>query len=477
MRRLLVLLVPIYSLITGNLTQIENTLYNQDVLRSYNLEISQIDLTKMNNGATKEVKVRCNITFDYNTPQSVTYSYPSLGCGFGGSIGSLRICFDYNNIFNNNCRRLSMRIDSQEFKPDIYTRDIITNRTIISKYKLPEDSILKNFRKFNFNGMPTDLSMLSERTAYYLMSKLGMIAPYSVHTKLYINGNYFGIYSFPEPVEKVFPKIRFANDNTKGTGAIFKDLWLNDLHVKDAEDSRKGGDTNDTEFVKRVMNQINMVNLTRNNTLNLMNKYFHIPSLVELIAFNTVIGSKDDWKQRHNFNLYITRTKSGIRKIVFIPWDYDRLYGGSVGGVLGNNYWWNISATANKLSCSRLIMTPKERSLRYGITANEVAWWKNYYEQLPLDTDIPVTCDKFTSVISIALRRRISAKIKYFVNSINLTHLRTKWVTWNAQITQAVQEDNMGPSLVEMYSNQNELFNHIQQSMQKALVEANLMNF
>ena len=473
MRLLTLFFIPIFSL---NLSQIEYDLYDQNILRSYNLEISRSDLVKMNNGATKETKVRCNITFNYNTPENKTYSFPSIGCGFGGSIGSLRICFDYNNVFNGNCRRLSMRVDTQEFKPNVFTRDLITNRTSITKYKLPDDSFLKDFRKFNFNGMPTDLSMLSERTAYYLMNKLGMIAPYSVHAKLYINGNYFGIYSFVEPVEKVFAKIRFVNDGNKGEGALFKDLWLNDLHVKDAEDSRKGGDVNDTAFIRQVMNQINLVNLTRNATLDLMNKYFHIPSLVNLIAFNTVIGSKDDWRQRHNFNLYITKNKLNVRKIVFIPWDYDRLYGGSVGGVLGSNYWWNISATANPLSCSRLIMTPRERSLRYGTTANEVAWWKNYYEQLPLDTDIPVTCDKFTSVMSLALRKRIASKIKYFISSINSINLRAKWSIWNAQISQAVQADNMGPGIVEMYSNQNELYNHIQQSMQKALIESNLMS-
>lgn len=476
MRLVILFFIPIYSL---NLSNVESNLYDQNILRSYNLEISQEDLTKMNNGATKEVKVRCNITFDYNTAKNKTYSFPSIGCGFGGSIGSLRICFDYNNIFNGNCRRLSIRVDSQEFKPDVFTRDPIGNKTLIIKYKLPDDSFLKEFRKFNFNGMPADLSMLSERTAYYLMNKLGMIAPYSVHARLYINRNYFGIYSFVEPVEKVFAKVRFANDNTKGNGALFKDLWLNDLHVKDAEDSRKGGDTEDTEFVKQVMNQINLVNLTYNQThdnmFNIMNRYFNIPSLVNLIAFNTVIGSKDDWRQRHNFNLYITKTKLNIRKIVFIPWDYDRLYGGSVGGVLGNNYWWNISATANNLSCNRLIMTPKERSHKYGNTANEVVWWKNYYEQLPLDTDIPITCDKFTSIMSISLRKRIATKIKYFIASINLPELRREWSVWNSQIAQAVQEDNMGPGILEMYSNQNELYNYIQSSMQKALIEANLM--
>lgn len=434
-------------------------------------------MDKMNNGATKEVKVRCNITFDYNTPNNKTYSFPSIGCGFGGSIGSLRICFDYNNKLNGNCRRLSMRVDSQKFKSDVYIRDINSNRTLITKYKLPDDSFLKDFRKFNFNGMPADLSMLSERTAYYLANKLGMIAPYSVHARLYINGNYFGIYSFVEPVEKVFAKIRFGNDGNKGEGSLFKDLWLNDLHVKNAEDSRKGGDEKDTNFVKQVMNQINLVNLTHNATLDLMNRYFHIPSLVNLIAFNTVIGSKDDWRQRHNFILYITKTKLNVRKIIFIPWDYDRLYGDSVGGVLGNNYWWNISASANNLSCSRLLMTPKERALRYGTTVNEVSWWKNYYEQLPLDTDIPVTCDRFTSIISIALRKRIAAKIKLFANSINLPALRNKWLVWNSQITQAVQEDNMGPGIVEMYSNQDELYNYLQQNIQKALVEASLMNY
>lgn len=464
------LIVPILALSRD----IEDNLYDQNNLRSYNLEITATDLAKMNRGATKETKVNCNVTFDYNSPQAITYTYPSLGCGFGGSIGSLRICFDYNGNFNGNCRRLSMRIDSQEFKPNLYVRDVRTNITTVSKYKLPKDSFMKDFRKFNFNGMPADLSMLSERTAYYLMSKLGMIAPYSVHAKLYINGNYFGIYSFLEPVERGFIQSRF----NYSTGAIFKDLWFNDLHIKDAEDSRKGGDLNDTEFVKMVMREINLVPLDKNSSFNLLSRYFDIPSMVQLIAFNSIIGSKDDWRQRHNFVLYINRNRIGNRKIVFIPWDYDRLYGGTVGGVLGNNYWWNSSNYLTRnIACSRLIMTPTERSLRYGTTANEIAWWKNYYEQLPLDTDIPINCDKFTAIMSIALRRRIAAKIREMVSLVNLTGLRSKWAVWNEQISPAVQLDNMGPGLVEMYSNQNQLYNHIQQSINSALLESNLMNY
>jgi hypothetical protein len=429
----------------------------------------------MNSGAIKELKVPCNITFDYATPNAKTYSYPSLGCGFGGSIGSLRICFDYNNIFTGSCRRLSMRIDTQEFKPNVYTRNNITNMTIVTKYKLPDNTFLKDFRKFNFNGMPMDLSMLSERTAYYLMGKLGMIVPLSVHAKLFVNGNYFGIYSFLEPVEKVFTSIRFMNDGTKGQGAIFKDLWLNSLHIRDAEEFRKGGSYEDTLFVQNVMVAINTVNLTKTDTMQLLETYFDVRSLVELIAFNTVIGSNDDWRQRHNFNLYIKKSNLGLRKIVFIPWDYDRLYGGTISGALRGNYWWNIPATANSLSCSKLILTPTQRSLQYGTTANEVAWWKNYYEQLPLDIDIPVTCDKFTSIMSVALKQRIAQKIKVFANNINLLALRSKWTVWNNQISQAVQSDSSGPSLLEMYRNQNLLYDYLNKSMQAALVEARLM--
>ena len=54
-----------------------------------------------------------------------------------------------------------------------------------------------------------DPSMLRERMAFDLMRKLGMHAPRTAHARLYVNGEYMGLYLMVEPVNETFVRDRF----------------------------------------------------------------------------------------------------------------------------------------------------------------------------------------------------------------------------------------------------------------------------
>lgn len=448
------------SPLNGTPVEIEKSLYNQSSFRSYNLDLTPFNLARMQAKPIDELKVPCNFTVDYGTPQAQTFSYDSVGCGFKGSVGSLRICFDEYNRKNGNCRKLSISVDSQEFD---------TNTSI------PKSSLVKNFRRFSFNGMPTDTSLVSERTSFFLMRELGMIAPYSVHAKLFVNGQYWGLYSMVEAVDKNFAKLRF-NDSTKGEGAIFKDLWLNSLHTANPEEYRKSGNKEDVNFIREVMSAINSTSLIGDAPLRFFDRYFDVASFVNLTAFNMVVGNTDGWQQRHNFFLYVRTNSLGQKKLVFIPWDYDRLYDANSEnrGAMSGRPFWDIAGTANTQSCNRPLLTPQQRAQSIGGSSTLMEWYRVMYAALPLDIDRPVTCDKFTRLAAFALKKRVQERVKYFIRSISMSALQTRWITWNDQIVGALQYDTAGPNIQTLFQGQNILYQYISRSSQRALAAINM---
>ncbi len=66
-----------------------------------------------------------------------------------------------------------------------------------------------------------DPSMLRERIAMTFMNLMGMPAPRQAHTRLYVNGEYAGLYSIVEAVDPAFLQRVFGQNN----GYLYKHEW------------------------------------------------------------------------------------------------------------------------------------------------------------------------------------------------------------------------------------------------------------
>jgi spore coat protein CotH len=424
----------------GNEAQIKG-LFDQGSFRSYNMEITPENLAIMTADPSKEVKVHCRFTVDYNTPEAKTFTHYGLGCGYKGSVGSLRVCLDEYHRDNNNCRKLSMRVETSSFKDP-------ANKTAPKIYGL--NNLL-------FNGMPLDWSMMSERTAYNLLGSLGIIAPMASHAKLFLNGKYLGVYAFVQNVDSTFTKMHFETDKSKGKGELYKDLWLNPLHMRELAFKTKKDDL----FMKEVMAAIEATPVYGSAAQALFDRYFDTESLIDSTAFNTIIGNTDDWRQRHNFYWYVRDDIFG-KKLVFIPWDYDRLYDemASTRGALRGNLWWNIAGTTGGGACTQPTLTPSQQAASIGGSPAMIAYNTDIFNQYPPDLTIPVTCDKITQLMAQALGPRIRAKTLDFSRRISMTRVRANWATWSNQISTAVANDPDGPTIAKMQDEQRKLDAH-----------------
>lgn len=444
--------------IVGSKAQQAQALFDQNSFRSFNIELPTQNVAIINSDPTKEYRVHCRLTTDYNTPQAQTFSDFAVGCGYKGSVGSLRVCLDENHRDNKICRKLSMRVDARAFDDNDDNNQ-----------KAP---LFYGMRSLLFGGMPVDLSMMSERTAFYLLESLGIVAPHATHAKLFMNGKYLGLYSFVQPVDEEFVQIEFANDNRRGKGALYKELWFNPLHMQDID--LQSGDKSDDAFVRQVQAAVLATPNSGDAPRQFFEQYFDVQSLVDVTAFNTAIGATDDWRQRHNYYLYVRDDAFG-KKLVWIPWDYDRLYdeGADTRGALKGRPWWDVAATGTSFACNQPAKSSQQQANELGGTPARIAWNKDIFDQFPLDINVPVTCDKFTQLMATALASRIRQRTREIAGQISVPQIRSQWSVWSAQIRTALERDPSGPAVPIMLANQQQLEAHLTRSLQKAVSEAN----
>ena len=92
--------------------------------------------------------------------------------------------------------------------------------------------------------MAADPSKLRERLGYSLFREMDIVAPRAVHARVYINGEYHGLFAAVEQVDGRFTANRFPND---GDGNLYKQLWPTaQVTATAAEDALKTNDDPDT---------------------------------------------------------------------------------------------------------------------------------------------------------------------------------------------------------------------------------------
>ena len=95
--------------------------------------------------------------------------------------------------------------------------------------------------------MNLDPSQLHDRLGYWLFKQMGVPSPRAIHAKLYINGEYNGIFSLVEQIDEQFADYHFSG----GAGNIYKEVWplKSNGQVQSDKKFYKGLVTNKTQGV------------------------------------------------------------------------------------------------------------------------------------------------------------------------------------------------------------------------------------
>lgn len=166
-------------------------LFNDTIMRSYNLEISEQTLQDMETYWDSEEYQKAQIYVDGE-------SLGDIGVRYKGSHG-LKICFDENN--NKICRKVSLKFKFDRFDPvgELY-----------------------GVTRLNLHSLNEDPSKLHDKIGYEQFHDMGIYSSRTAYCKLYINGDFHGVYLAVEQVDENFLKSRFSEYDQ---GNLFKSVW------------------------------------------------------------------------------------------------------------------------------------------------------------------------------------------------------------------------------------------------------------
>lgn len=182
--------------------------------------------------------------------------------------------------------------------------------------------------KLNLNGEHNDPSIVRSKLCWDLFQKMGMKSSRAAHTRVYINGNYYGLYISVEHIDDEFLKKNFADDS----GNLWKCLYPADLnylgsnpnlyktHAYDLKTNENEGD------YSQLARLINIINNTPDNLFaDSLESIIYLDELLKYFSTNILTGSWDDyWSLMNNYYLYY-EPSAGV--FHFIPYDYDNTFG------------------------------------------------------------------------------------------------------------------------------------------------------
>lgn len=198
--------------------------------------------------------------------------------------------------------------------------------------------------KISFNNFFFDKSMMKEFFSLKLMDEMGLPTPQYGLAKLYINGEYYGVYAMIEAMDESILEQYYGVDDDelssylcKPTGSnfqyeeILKDdscLWEYDPDTyADVEDM--------LPTVKEWLRKINClsdgtdfdgnkIDVNSEEYVELLGQLYDLDEVVKYFATHSWLCQIDNmfvWMQ--NFGLYVDQTG----KAIYVPWDYDLSFG------------------------------------------------------------------------------------------------------------------------------------------------------
>lgn len=245
--------------------------------------------------------------------------FPASFTGDGVTIAKVGVRFKGNSSFSANGVKKSFKIDFDEYDED--------NNALV----------FYDQKKLNLNNGFNDPTMLREKLFYDFASSF-VASPRAVHTKVYVNGEYYGLYVAVEQVDKTFVQSRFGDDEDGNLykGAASEDgdaqsdfgsdlTWLGtDPALYDDYYVLK---TNETAYdYSQLVEFINVLNNTATGDLPAqLEPIFDVNAGLAGMALNNLFVNLDSYTgSAHNYYLY-DRDDTG--KIVHIPWDANESFG------------------------------------------------------------------------------------------------------------------------------------------------------
>jgi spore coat protein H len=317
-----------------------------------------------------------------------------VGLRFKGSLGTLASCVADDGSLT--CSKLSMKLKFDEY--------------------VPEQRFF-GLKRLVFNSMAFDDSLLHERLAYRVYREMGVIAPRSVHARLIINGEDWGVFSLVEDVDGRFTKNHFA----EGDGNLYKEAWPSNFDQDILADALE---TNEevADHTVLVNFQAELLAAAPEDLPFVVANYLDLDNTFAYLAVDDAIHNWDGiaafycvegYCENHNFYWYQDQVEP---RFALIPWDLD-----------------NTFETSSPLDeIPGLLELPADCSVRYPA-----------FEK----TLMAPACDPLLGGLARIDRSRYLAQVNRLLDGPFAPGEIESWIdAWYAQLAPQVATDTRGPT-------------------------------
>ena len=181
------------------------------------------------------------------------------------------------------------------------------------------------------DNLVQDPTFMREPLAYAVFEAMGIAAPQIAHTRLTVNGEYWGVYTLVEDITKPFLEARFGDKE----GNLFSYEWT------DAYDfSYKGSASNlyvpvpfEPETNEDSLDASGLVNFIRTaneapeaGLTTTLGSFLDVQRFLTHIAVENAIAEQDGFLGSQGMNNFYLYQYAGQSRFVFIPWDKDTTF-------------------------------------------------------------------------------------------------------------------------------------------------------
>ncbi|AZQ61166.1 T9SS type A sorting domain-containing protein [Flammeovirga pectinis] len=195
----------------------------------------------------------------------------------------------------------------------------------ISFNKFEKGRTFHEQKKFNLRAEHNDPTLSREKSLLMFFRDEDIPAARSSHVRLYINGDYYGLYLNTEQIDDLFLANRFDDDSGKLYKASFGADMVNDpnLYMNDDIYELEEGDEDDRDELASFLDSLNILN---DNALSeYLDRNFDVDKFIKTLAIEQLSGHWDNNSyNKNNFYVYWNETTN---LWTYIPYDLDNTYG------------------------------------------------------------------------------------------------------------------------------------------------------
>ena len=284
-------------------------IFDQNELRTFELKLSEKNLSKIDNDPTAEQYVEGMMIFEGDT-------ISPIGIRYKGSVGAWVGCVDGDIWFEPSGRKICTKLSTK----------------VKINWK-GRDERFYGLKKLQFHAQNLDPTLMHERLGYWLFRSMGVEAPRSVHARLVINEEFIGLYALTEQIDGAFTNYHFDDKD----GNLYKEVWPLKMNGEsmDSQSLISALKTNEddnpsTDIMSGFADKLR--NGKESDIPNIISEYMDINKVLSLVVVDRAIRHDDGFLHwyceqddcfSHNFYWY---EEPNNKKVNLIPWDLDNAF-------------------------------------------------------------------------------------------------------------------------------------------------------